>query len=388
VPLVGHLMVQCKSGAAWHDLPHPLALTEAERLARSAELLASNVPLRLAVVDMLSNALDQGRVRRDERECWALPVGTEYARVFECWSDRLRDACYASLRRRCNLYRQADVRAQLARDAAGDGQARRWAAVTAASFAQPYLFLPSAHLSRWALRVRMDHAPNEDVVRRRAYEAAGNQPALPRLDRPQRACYLCGGIHGVVGVYRPDTLEHVLLFCPAFQAEREAMRVRLCALARQDDAVRVASVARVEVPPLSATDQSHGALTELFTVLRLATGVNRPAASVAADQAHSALSAGYSLRGRARALAEAERARPELQYDHDVAVRASAWVRAMTSSWREQTQDRALCRTAHLHPGYLLVAEVTSFLKTVFGARKAMLQALPSYAARDRDPPG
>jgi hypothetical protein len=46
VPLVGHLMLQRKSGAAWHDLPHPLALTEAERLARSAELLASNVPLR------------------------------------------------------------------------------------------------------------------------------------------------------------------------------------------------------------------------------------------------------------------------------------------------------------------------------------------------------
>jgi hypothetical protein len=86
------------------------------------------------------------------------------------------------------------------------------------------------------------HASNE--LRRRADVVVDDQPTLPRLDRPQRAGYLSEGIHRVVNVCmctRPDTLEHVLMICPALQAERDAMRARLY-------------------------DQSHGSSTELCSV--------------------------------------------------------------------------------------------------------------------------
>ena len=188
------------------------------------------VPTDVLDGDVMSDDVADGRLV-EGRSCWTLPHGTEYASAFDLWTPQLHDACYKALKRLGNRVRQGKVRSMVAATGADNGN-RRWATMISASFLRAYWFLPNVEDARRLLRLRLDMGPYEDYVRRRPYRSSDRHPALPRLERRARVCYLCGDD---ALTYALDTREHMLLHCthPALCVFREESRTHLRGIVRE-----------------------------------------------------------------------------------------------------------------------------------------------------------
>jgi hypothetical protein len=297
--------------------------------------------------------------------CWPLPPGMDPADVFRSWHPVLKVACYSALERRGNAYRQSLARAFLADQVRENTSLRRWASTISASFQQPYWRLPDVESARRLLRLRLDRVGVEDRMRSRPLLS---RSFLPRIDDPcERACYLCPAIDGAVGIYWPESLEHVLLTCccPRLVELRSQARAGLKAIAADPEAIALAADAGVSVPRFDAD-------TELLTALRLCIGIG-PSPLVVGDPVPSAPPL-------------LKRAGPQFRYDGAAARRTAEWVHTLVTDWVDI--HRNPCRRGlTTAPGARLASLVANHAVSVFKARRFELRSVAAFADRLRDPP-
>lgn len=383
-----------------------------------------------APIRLVSNLFGATRPAQmlDGVTCWTAPSKVPVSALLKVWSPHLQLACYAALKQRGNLRRQQLVRAfidgiacqvdKADQDPTATGlgtSSRRWCELKTASYLEPYWFLPDCEKGRRLLRVRLDCMPNEDYLRRRPSRktlpaSSANQiprrlrtPTIyPRLERPLRACYLCAGIDEThaPGVYWAESLEHLLLRCPAYSELRDRLRHKLQELVTAPDTQAVAQAMRLwAVPSFEheiSTDHDAQIHTTMWIVVRLATGVR--------DRDHV-------LRWRGRRMpivsnldapcdianvtsrdirwerAHLLRVSPEFQYHHEAACIATGWVRALCDDWLNHIRQPLPDVETSTRPGARLVALVADFIWDAFGARRKFVRRSDDYLHRRRDPP-
>ena len=100
--------------------------------------------------------------------------------------------------------------------------------------------------ARAMLRVRLDVACNEGALRSNTpitvKQPGGQHQAIVRdkiADRALRACYLCGEINGQPGVFKSESLYHMLVECPhpSMTLCRGRLKHDVFELSRSDEAV-------------------------------------------------------------------------------------------------------------------------------------------------------
>ena len=386
------------------DVQHPYLFNEHDLFYYNGFIKFNRIPLRLI---LRTPDTPVSHVFTDGVDSWSLSSSIFYSQALLMWTPTLRDACFAALKRLGNARRQLLVLPFLRQavfeaknasngDMSQSSSLRRWAEAKASSYLESYWFLPNCEHSRRLLRARLDCCPTEDYVRRRpskkcVYLGDGHIPshavrAYPRVDdRTRRACYSCATINGVHGVYHPETLEHVLLHCPAYASLRESARASLVSIASSPAAVHVCVAAHVSATP-SFTGYTDDVFSTLWTVFRLSSSIcsdppPRPvkaAPPFAPSTADGLLDHAWECR-----------ARPEFQYDHAAAQCASRWVAALTSDWLDTLRTRvpSTAEASTPRPGAELAACVASYVWSVFHRRRALTRGSDEFSRRVRDPP-
>ena len=154
-------------------------------------------------------------------------------RINRCFSrsEPLRLGYHAAIRKQGNRSRQAKVKEFIQDSIAKDTNVAVWASMHGfASYMPMYWHVHDIVHARTMARIAMDTAWNEGAQRRR--------PIMPKQldgsvvlrilgveDRTRRACYLCDEILGQPGVFRSESLFHMLMECP--HASMLDLRVRL-----------------------------------------------------------------------------------------------------------------------------------------------------------------
>jgi len=347
-------------------------------------------PFRLALVDVPNDALEQGV------SCWDLPANAEYSTVFSTWSPQLRVACFAALRRAGNICRQQLVSATLRGATTASSSHRRFVAIKRASYLETYWFLPDLAAARRLLRVRLDNAAVRDVVLR---SGRGNQGDIRVGDRRLRACYCCEPINGQPGIFRPETIDHLLLHCTAHQERRAVFKAAVRNLVTDEDTVDLMSATSTCAPPFD--DGGDVAATAWLAVMKLCTGTG-PApvgpTTEPADAPRPPLVV-FGPMTAAQVAACDVRDAPDLTWDSPTATTTARWIATLTQNWakclRPPWLDLALGReptpqlTAHgPDPGQRLATLVSNYAKDIFYARRKLLLAPDNdYSRRARDPP-
>ena len=388
----------------FEDMQHPLLLSQSQRDYQDALIYLSALPLRLVV----SHPAGRQPLYIEGVNMWVLPIGTRYSSALCTWSPMLRAACYSGLKQRGNERRQYLVQSILQRivertDGAKYGAeepshgTRRWPEVKAASYLEPYWYLPDYRRAQCLLRVRLDCAHNEDYDRRRPQErrVSGRHdvPTMilkyPRIDnRALRACYNCAAIDGVTGVYRPETIEHVLCHCTAFEARRAQFRADIMAIASSPIAVDISTYAGVALPCLDGTSDS--ACTALLTLLRLCTSCG-PTSSyrllqpVPVPTGWPPLPRSQADRALIVELAWRRRARPEFLYDQPTARATACWIAALTNDWIDCVRTPRAQVEASALPGAQLATCVADYLWSLFRHRRTLVRTSDEFLHRRRD---
>lgn len=328
----------------------------------------------------------------------SVPPTTRICRVYRIWSDVLREACFVSLKRRANQYRQCEVQAHARAEAdvwdartqqAGTSVAKvLHASLLTVSREQPYLHLLAVDDARRMMLMRLGHAHVEMYDRSRARNARNGNPPVPRVElRVLRACYFCPPIRGVAGVYPAESLEHTLLRCkcPMLVQLRAAVRAGLLSIATHRDTRALCRTAGVLPPGLQG--ESDDELTALFTVLLLCTAVGpQPSGPVLSPVSDSA-----ALAAPLRRAALLERARPAFVYRHQAAAEAARWVSVLLDDWVECIRTPREGVPPSSLPGCRLATLVAAHASAVFRARRKEIYSLnahgDAYRRRVRDPP-
>ena len=369
---------------AFEDMPYCLDTAEAAMIDGAPP---DNARLRLVLPGTDPNTYREGV------NCWQVDEGETLATVFQKWSTPVRAACFAALKKRGNVRRQEVLRTKvmaILNDPDHEHGLRRWSSITSASYLQPYWHIPNVAAARRMVQVRLDCAPTEDYMRRRTLTTNGKK--AERLDdRVTRACYCCGPIMGIEGIYHPETLEHVLLHCtrPEAVTRRDAFRNHLSML--MDHADFVALEGGAVRPQVNTGDgTTHDAAdTAFLTVLRLCLGQGmappQPGVGTMARVASLRTTTNPAvLAQRARSL----RALPELVHDADAALTATRWMQALFGGWMDSIRsfDAGACPAST--PGCRLATCVAEHIQQVFRDRRVFLKENSDYKSRTRDPSG
>jgi len=323
---------------------------------------------------------------------WQMDLGETLETVFQHWSPPLRAACFAALKQRGNTRRQAVLREKVQttlNDPKCANGLRRWASIAPSSYLQPYWHLPNVEAARRMVQVRLDCAPTEDYMRRRTANKYGKK--IERLDdRVMRACYCCNSIMGVGGIYRPETLEHVLLHCgrPVAVARREEFRFHLVNLMQRADFIAVTGGVPPPVLTAATDDARHAADTAFLTLLRLCMGQGMTQHHWAG---HGSLAQLTSLRLPKDVMALAQRARaqralPEFVYDADAALAATRWMDVLFNGWMDSIRSPNASTLPMNTPGCRLATCVAEHVQQVFRDRRVFLKEDDDYQSRKRDP--
>jgi hypothetical protein len=328
---------------------------------------------------------------------WHLPVGTSLVGALTRWSLPLRLACFASLRRRGNRYRQELFSETSAAWCTLTSGLRDYAPLKRASYMEPYWFsLFPGHAQR-LLRARTAQRWGNEYDLRRA------ECMVPLLVSPhvlengrlhlrrsklrsiqpcERACYLCAE-----DVWMPETMPHLLLHCQ----HQSVVELRVVVVTRLHHLA--AQLASVEPSAPPAPDFSND--IALYCVLQLCTGVgsthHREHAAPATDAYR--LDVLRPMGGMCTRSQSASRDRVGLeqlrrqwfQLDPELMRPAVQWVAHLCNAWRTLVgNDQANSEAARA--GQDLVHLVCKFNQDLFAARRRALSNDYHYWSRDRDP--
>ena len=170
---------------------------------------------------------------------WLLPKGTRVSDALTRWTDALRLAVHASLRRRANVFRATDNKELPAHHASWQGE-RSWmrdfVRLQGGSHMGWWWHLPQVEAARRLQKARLGEWGDEHSVRRVDKKATKKSRRLPRLDSPcDRVCYLCRPQLRDVAPLHVETVAHLLVECshPAMVTCRAAMVQVLQRIAEQ-----------------------------------------------------------------------------------------------------------------------------------------------------------
>jgi len=436
--------LQCdtRGDGTWTNLQHPVeqdrraqhsfSAPSADLVEKSLAGLGRSIPMRVAVTGLRDDEYKEGAT------CWALPAGTLYRDVFRTWTAPVQQACYEALKRKANARRQQLVCEQLDKlvlaagraDVAQSSSLRRYAAIKRASYLEPYWHIPDVVAARRLLKVRTDSARTRDYVLR---SGRGERGAVRQPDRTLRGCYCCSSIDDVPGVYCPESIDHVLLRCSAYDDIRAAFKETILAIVNEADAKLVADQASSSAPELAG--EGPAVDTAWLVIMKLCTGANprklptdpEPESislvsrNTVAASASAGNGAGHGAavqkkkdahvepvpahimftRGKSRqavldrpAAAHAKRAAPLFEWDVAAATDAALWVSAMTTDWVDclrptwPGQSGGRLRRDEdptSRPGYLLATTVAAFSRNIFVRRKALMSKSDDFAHHARD---
>jgi len=168
------------------------------------------------------------------------------------WSDELRLAAHASLRRRANVFRTRHS-SELPRLHGIWTKPRKamrdFLCLQAGSCMGWWWRLADVHSARRLQKARIGEWGNEDTYRRMPRKKTRCRPMLPRLEDPaQRVCYLCK--HATAAQRRPETVAHLFTECAHVQMVecRRKVRVQLLKIAQSASEIGGGGVAAPLVP--------------------------------------------------------------------------------------------------------------------------------------------
>ena len=397
---LGVVKVQCQmSSYSWTDVPHPDSIEPAAAAVLSRKLQLADAKFRYVLTDPPDDANAE---LTDGVDMWIVPEdGTPYDELFLRWSKSLgqptalRNATYAALQRKGNACRNTTTQSFLnacRRGLTGYKTLQRYANLMTGSKLQPYWYIADARAARRLLQVRLDAASNEGNVRRRVFNATAKVRHLERLEEPLRACYLCNAVHtDVPNVYMPETIEHVLLKCPAYDEQRNLVQELVRQVVESDESLKLFKKARVSPPQFPLSDAA------LLTVLRLCT---TPAPAPLLSQMHVGLvlipdsppGASHQTRATVRQQnqrrAERMRASPQYDIDHAATRETASWLRVLTDNWADRVRYPWLAPPDN-SPGCRVGTYVAKFCQMVFSMRRRLLhddEHRDHFLRRDRDP--
>jgi hypothetical protein len=377
-------------GDKLYSNPDTISMSDRSRLSQFSDIAMAR-KCRLRLIDPETNVAGDFI---EGKNCWTVSPSTRFENIFHDWSTELREATFTVLRKLANRYRQGIVSDYIRLQYTKDGGLRRWAKLVSGSFEQPYWRLPNVYLARRLLRARLDMMDNEDVRRRRPSSLQdGKDTRLPRLGREFRACYLCHCIDGVDDIFWPETIEHALIFCPAYSKEREMIRTRLTSIFSSPAAAVVAQgVGLTGAPPsFSEIGDGVGNTSFLFALL-LCTGVG-PIQAPILQQLQTLHQHGTrravaieNHQRRPEVVASAKRCEQQFPLNLPAARLVASWTAALTRNWVNLLRDNGACDVASQTPGYMLVDTVSHFVDDLFAQRRRLLRVDCDYLTRARDP--
>ena len=197
-------------------------------------------------------------------------------------------------------------------------------------------------------------------------------------DRTRRACYLCDEILGQPGVFRSESLFHMLMECP--HASMLNLRVRL-----RDDVKEQCLDAHSEYPEPPKFPNTYFGDSELWSVLMLCTTAASfpPDPAILMDYQDTAW---VPFSEEATKVAEEIRAKPTLHI-RDGIVHASRWTYAVMQAWKSKLRDNHVPDEASAMTGAKLAAIVCKHMRTLFRTRRRLLENNVEYSVRSRNPP-
>jgi hypothetical protein len=309
------------------------------------------------------------------------------------WSAPLKNALFASLRKRGNIARAKIVESHIASWRHDSKAGRTFVLWKSASYLEPYWFIPDTTAARRLLRARLDWWGDEYSFRRAVHGV------LPRLERHQRACYLCEKDN-----WMPESLEHLLIKCShpelvelrtnvrseldqIFQDWSAALAEEAGALARvraqnaqrnmnvsgnadvwmldPDTAASIAADAVMGKTPDLTSDST------LLTVLMCCTSggstVHRPIPADVTDDI------------------DARRRRPEISLESDEINCTASWLRSLSSAFQRAVATGSL-KSARASLSQRFLKTVAQHSQQLFSLRRKLLRDNEEFQCRGRDP--
>ena len=338
------------------------------------------------------------------------------------WTESLKYACFATLRRRGNVVRQSDFQLQLHSWASNSSSAYRdYAPLKRASFMEPYWFASNPSAARRVFRARTRLGWGNEYDLRRAdsrakllrvgrkvsvqvaadasvhlpsSKSSGMKPApsspssylrvrtsaLPRIPEPfKRACYLCPA-----DSWMPETIEHLFLFCPHHRLSQLRSDVR-------SHLATIAAELNNCAPPGCPAAPNLADDAALYAVLQLCTSVGHlsHASPVSVDAPSSPRPVTRSMTASASSLNTSidwRRQHHQLPLPLSSMQSATSWVAFLTGAWRSSVSSGHSDEVSRL--GSRLVDLICSHNQKVFSARRMLLSDDVGYLSRSRDRPG
>ena len=285
--------------------------------------------------------------------------------------NNVKEACFASLKRRGNRTRQGPVEAFLRLQIQDDTILRRWAQWRSASHKHAYWYSTDIVASRRLIRLLMGQGPHEECIRRRPYSVAidktlssERRTILPRLDiRTQRVCYLCGQAGDANNhTWQAETTEHMLFFClhHGMTILRDRIKIALLELASASDTQSLTSHTTLAGQPAHHLNNE----TVLFTVFMMCESIGQP------SLLQPALFGGV----------------PNFFSTQHARVGAE-WVSALLSDWSSKVRSSQTVSNADQSPGGRLVSIVVQWAMDLFLIHRRAIRDNAEYQQRLRDPP-
>jgi hypothetical protein len=327
---------------------------------------------------------------------WTIPGGARcrHARsACSKWSAALKKAIFASLRFRGNRARAKLVKEQIEFWKSDQRAGRCYVIWKSASYLEPYWFLEDTVAARRLMAARFDDWGDEYSYRRVVHGT------LPRLQRHQRACYLCQD----EDTWMPESLEHLLLRCQHPELVQLRLKARADLQACIEDLVDLQAEQASDCAATENRVRSHEndmdpsdpPLVDSDALLHIAEeSVRAQAPNLELDDVFLTMlmccTGGGSTLHRPRpaddsASIEARRERPEVALSQERIHLTANWLRPATSLWPRAvatgslTSKRAVCSQK-------LLSTIARHSQSLYAIRRKLLRHNEAFSHRHRDP--
>ena len=288
---------------------------------------------------------------------WLLPTGTRVSEALTRWTDALRFAVHASLRRRANVFRATNDKELPAHHECWQEEGswmRDFVRLQGGSHMGWWWHVPQVEAARRLQKARLGEWGDEHSFRRVDKKATKKSRRLPRLESPSdRVCYLCRPQARDAAPLHVETVAHLLVECshPVMVTRRAAIVQTL-----QDIAAQASTLDGCPPAPNWHDPQA------LYVVLMGGTGPGLLSHSSARD-------ASFEL-DRARILV------------------ACRWTTFLTTKWTDGLQREILTEPSRQFGqlGGTLASAIAAHSSQVFFARRNALAAADDFLNRTLDP--
>ena len=196
--------------------------------------------------------------------------------------------------------------------------------------------------------------PNRGLLQNSASKST--RGAIPRLERHQRACYLCAEI--APDRFRPETLIHTVTLLLCDNGVYQRRRGRFVAAVRALHVASQRAPLRPDLPPAGLNFDDNSVL---FTILQLCTGVG----------SNYGLMQRLPVAPQLVANSVDPRLSPQFTRDSDLARRTIEWYLPLLQDWMKILNDPRRPESPLDSPGCKLALLVARHVRDMFALRKS-----------------